>query len=40
MSLWEYTCAFTAWAKFHGATGGKSDMSMSIERLRELGVEE
>lgn len=40
MSLWEFTAAFTAWCKFHDIKTGSGEASVSIERLRELGVEE
>lgn len=40
MSLWEFQCAFAAWARFHGAKGGGVDApAITIERLLELGVE-
>lgn len=39
MSLWEFQCAFAAWARFNGAKSDKPSEGMTIERLHELGVE-
>lgn len=39
MSLWEFQCAFAAWARFHGIKSDKRSEGLTIERLHELGVE-
>ena len=36
MTLWEFAACFAGWKAFHGV---KEERSVSIDRLRELGVE-
>ena len=36
MTLWEFAACFAGWKAFHGV---KEEKSVSIDRLRELGVE-
>lgn len=38
MTLWEFQCAFVAWAKFHGVLG-RAEQAVTLERLQELGIE-
>ncbi|MFB9222071.1 hypothetical protein [Paracoccus cavernae] len=39
MTPWEYACCFDGWQKAHGGADRGAGKPMSLERLRELGIE-
>lgn len=39
MSLWQYSVCLSEWNRRHGGKQGPGGKPMSIERMRELGIE-